>query len=81
MSFKPVEIGGLLHEVIADAARDQSAATHTVEIDVRSDLPSVRGDRTALAHVFRNLLQNAMKYSPGSRASGSTQPTGTVRSP
>jgi signal transduction histidine kinase len=65
LRFAPVDVGGLLGEVVSDATKDGTTGGHAIEMTVQADLPAVRGDRDALAHVFRNLLDNAVKYSPG----------------
>jgi len=36
----------------------------SLEVDVDTDLPSIRGDREALSRALWNLLENAHKYSP-----------------
>jgi signal transduction histidine kinase len=51
-------------DVTSDPARRRDHAHH-VELTVESDLPVVRGDREALARALWNLLDNAVKYSPG----------------
>jgi signal transduction histidine kinase len=65
LRFAPVDVGGLLGDVVAAATKDGTAGGHVVEVTVPPGLPAVRGDREALTHVFRNLLDNAVKYSPG----------------
>lgn len=55
----PVDLGGLLREVIHDLAPD--ARGRSVHWDVAS-LPVVSGDRTLLRVVLVNLLANALKF-------------------
>ena len=65
LRFAPVDVGALLLDVVAAARNDGTSGAHVVEMDVQPNLPAVRGDRDALAHVVSNLLDNAVKYSPG----------------
>jgi signal transduction histidine kinase len=60
------------------AARDQGVS---LAVDVPGDLPKVWADPTRIAHVFANLLSNALKYTPaGGTISLSARPEGgTVR--
>jgi signal transduction histidine kinase len=37
-----------------------------VKVEVSPELPSIRGDRQALLQVFENVIDNAIKYAPGS---------------
>jgi signal transduction histidine kinase len=53
------------------AARDQGVS---LSVDVPEDLPKVWADPTRIAHVFANLLSNALKYTlPGGKVSLSAQ--------
>src|SRR4030043_892548 len=42
----------------------QKSTSHRFIIDVRSKLPRVYADPVRLEHILRNLLENAVKYSP-----------------
>jgi signal transduction histidine kinase len=48
-------------EPYRSAARDQGVS---LSVDVPEDLPMVWADPTRIAHVFANLLSNALKYTP-----------------
>ncbi len=45
----------------------QTLAARGAEIRVAGALPTVRGNRTRLAQVFANLIDNAVKYTPPER--------------
>ena len=58
-------------EPYRSAARDQGVS---LAVDVPEELPQVWADPTRIAHVFANLLSNALKYTPpGGRISLSAQ--------
>jgi signal transduction histidine kinase len=58
-------------EPYRSAARDQGVA---LGVDVPEELPNVWADPTRIAHVFANLLSNALKYTPpGGRISIAAQ--------
>ncbi|NJD62903.1 MAG: HAMP domain-containing histidine kinase, partial [Deltaproteobacteria bacterium] len=58
------------------AARDQGVS---LSVDAPEDLPMVWADPTRIAHVFANLLSNALKYTqPGGRISLSARPEGRM---
>lgn len=61
-SFSPIVVGDLLREAVT-RFRNKSF-THTIRIAVSPDFPPVWGDREKLYLVIRNLLANAIKYSP-----------------
>src|SRR4030043_140765 len=42
----------------------QKSTSHRFIIDVRSKLPKIYADPVRLEHILRNLLENAVKYSP-----------------
>jgi signal transduction histidine kinase len=58
----PVSLRELLDECIADLRGRHGLPEQAVRLEVARD-PVVRGDREELAVVFRNLLENAVKYS------------------
>ncbi len=59
LSPQKVVLEGL--EPYRSAARDQGV---TLAVDVPEELPNVWADPTRIAHVFANLLSNALKYTP-----------------
>jgi two-component system sensor histidine kinase/response regulator len=59
MSFKPVDLEPLVHEVIRDLEPD--AAGRTIEWRI-GDLPAVDGDAAMLWIVLSNLIANALKF-------------------
>jgi signal transduction histidine kinase len=65
LTARPVEVGGLLREVIVAAEPSARAAGVTVEPAIADGLPAVAGDEAALRRVFQNLLGNAVKYGGG----------------
>lgn len=59
----PVDVRDAVSESLS-RLQDMLAA-HEVSLDLPSDLPPVRADRTLLGQVLVNLLENAAKYAPG----------------
>jgi signal transduction histidine kinase len=54
-----------------------NAPNHTLQVDLQSDLPSIKADRDRLTQVAANLLSNAVKYSPtGGRITVTTRADG-----
>ena len=66
MSFGPVDLGELLLEVV-QRARAHAPDRKIVLEDARA-LPVVRGDHDKLRMALNNLIENAIKYSPGGAA-------------
>ena len=60
----PVNARRLAEEAIQSLWPQAQAKTVRMELNAPDDLPEVMGDEAGLADVFRNLLDNALKYSP-----------------
>jgi signal transduction histidine kinase len=54
----------LVLEVVADFESRASDAGLTLEVDVASDTGPIEGDRSGLQQLVRNLLGNAVRYTP-----------------
>ncbi|MBI3681173.1 MAG: hypothetical protein HY235_12355 [Acidobacteria bacterium] len=66
-SFEPLDPAGLLRGVVADFQQRAGPEGYHVELTAASDVPPIRGDRASLRRAVWNLLENALKYSPGCR--------------
>jgi signal transduction histidine kinase len=65
--FETLDPGVLVSDVTAEFGEKAAARGFTVEAEIAADLPSIRADRDALGLALRNLLDNAVKYSPDCR--------------
>ena len=63
MNLEPVELGAVAEEILESIS--PSAPKHRIEIEFPANMPLVSADRGNLVQVFTNLLDNAVKYSPG----------------
>jgi signal transduction histidine kinase len=74
MDLRNVSPPAMVEEALApyrSAARDQGVS---IGVDLPEYLPEVRADTTRIAHVFANLLSNALKFTPpGGKISLSAQ--------
>lgn len=59
---QPVRLSKLAREVVAEMQRHSEI--HRLVIDIPADMPIVDVDPRRIRQVFRNLLDNAIKYSP-----------------
>ena len=70
--LQPVERGDSATTVVTDFTRDLTAGAPPVDLDLDDPHRSlVLADAASLAHALWNLLDNAVKYSPGGRPSES----------
>ncbi len=60
----PVEMTPLLRQALRDVAPVAEAKGIILEEAVSAPIPPIMGDKDGLSEVFRNLLDNAIKYSP-----------------
>ena len=62
MTARPVEVSGMLRDVVSATEAIALPAGVTIELDLADHLPAVAGDEAALRRVFQNLVSNAVKY-------------------
>jgi len=67
-SWESVAPGDLVRSVTAEFKGELEEDTCHVELHVDSEVPAVRADPEALSRAVWNLLDNAVKYSPESKA-------------
>jgi signal transduction histidine kinase len=63
MAFHPVDLADLVAEVVHQART--RAPSRDIELEDLSELPVIRGDHDKLRMALTNLVDNAIKYSPG----------------
>lgn len=66
--FEPFDPAGLVRSVVEDLQREVLPHGYTIELNANGGAPAVRGDRSAIGRALRNLLDNAVKYSPECRS-------------
>ena len=65
--FEPLDPSPWLGTLVADFMTEIAAHGTAVEADIQDGLPPISADKEALGSAVRNLLDNAVKYSPGSK--------------
>jgi len=65
--IEPLDPTPWLRKLAADFEAEIAVAGAAVEADIPDGLPAVSADREALGSAVRNLLDNAVKYSPGAK--------------
>jgi signal transduction histidine kinase len=63
-SFEPIAPAELVDDVLQNFRHPLSEREFKVEVDIPTDLPLVRADRTAMMLALDNLVDNAIRYSP-----------------
>jgi signal transduction histidine kinase len=66
--FELVDPGAFVRQVSGEFRPEAAKTGHQVELELDEALPRIRADRESLARVLWNLLDNAVKYSPGAPA-------------
>ncbi len=61
-----LDIGDLVHGVVEDFQSQASDGGRRIDLELSAQECRIRGDAEALARAVRNLIDNAMKYSPAS---------------
>ena len=64
-SFEPIAPAELVDDVLQNFQHPLSEREFTVEVEMPVEIPSVRADRTAMILALDNLVDNAIRYSPG----------------
>ena len=65
--FEPLDPTPWLRKLVADFKAEIAVTGAAVEADIPDGLPAMSADREALGSAVRNLLDNAVKYSPGAK--------------
>lgn len=66
-SFEPIGIATIARETLKEFHSQLSKEGFVVNVDIPYDLPLVRADRASMALALGNLLDNAIRYSNGTR--------------
>jgi len=66
--FEPLNTSRWLRGLVADFETEIGAGGVAVETDIPGGLPPISADSEALGSAVHNLLDNAVKYSPGTKA-------------
>jgi signal transduction histidine kinase len=63
--FETLDPVALVQNVGREFAQEVAERGYALEFDLDGSLPTIRADREALSRALWNLLDNAVKYSPG----------------
>jgi signal transduction histidine kinase len=63
--FAELDPAELVRGVVAEFGEQYPNSSHRISVESDCELPSIRADHEALARAVWNLLDNAVKYSPG----------------
>jgi signal transduction histidine kinase len=66
-TFEPVDPGTLLEDALGSFQSRLKEQAFDVKVDIPAPLPSVNVDRAAIHQALENLLDNAIRYSNGTR--------------
>jgi signal transduction histidine kinase len=61
--FETVDVASTIRQSISHLTQDHNRKTVGIEIDMREDLPGVRGDSALLAQALSNIIANALEAS------------------
>jgi signal transduction histidine kinase len=62
---EPVQAGELVRSVVDEFESVAATSGHRIHLEIEPGLPAVSADPEALAQAVWNLIDNAIKYSPG----------------
>lgn len=76
LTVKKMNLRKLISEILTELASNIEVQACQIEMDWPENTPDVYGDERELKHLFRDLLGNAIKFSPQGIISISSQKTG-----
>ena len=65
LTLQPVDLGRIVSGLARRHAEDASGRSLSVTVDIEEPLPSILADEGAIRHAIGNLLQNAIRFTPG----------------
>lgn len=66
-SFEPLDLGASVIDVVEEFRTQLDEKDFELHLDIPTDLPPARGDRTAIHLLLDNLFDNAIRYSKDTR--------------
>jgi signal transduction histidine kinase len=66
--FERVNMSPLLQELVSTIQQQVSHEGFTIEAEIDAPLPPIQADRAAITQAITNLIDNAIKYSAGSKS-------------